>query len=84
MTAPKKKKSQKPAAASAGSNPSTPEDLLISIAPTAAGKLSDTGLQRLAARNAEQGLPGWQSLGKDSKPSHSATRQGPRERKVRW
>lgn len=84
MTAPKKKKNQKPAAASAGGGQSTHDGLLISIAPTAAVKLGDTGLQRPAASDAEQGLPGWQSLGKDSKPSHSASRQGPRERKVRW
>lgn len=60
-------------------------ELQVNIAPAAARKLSEEGLQRLAAaRQQEAGLPGWQSLGKGSKPSHANGRQGRRERKVRW
>lgn len=60
-------------------------DLQVNIAPAAARRLSEEGLQRLAAaREKEAGLPGWQSLGKGNKPSHANGRQGRRERKVRW
>ena len=60
-------------------------EMQVNIAPAAARRLSKEGLQRLAAaRQQEAGLPGWQSLGKASKPSHANGRQGPRERKVRW
>ncbi|MER1996793.1 MAG: hypothetical protein ABTA24_09900 [Arthrobacter sp.] len=60
-------------------------ELQVNIAPAAARRLSEERLQRLAAaRQQEAGLPGWQSLGKGSKPSHANGRQGRRERKVRW
>ncbi len=65
--------------------PSKEAELQVNIAPAAARRLSEEGLQRLAAaRQQEVGLPGWQSLGKGSKPSHANGRQGRRERKVRW
>ncbi len=63
----------------------TKAELQVNIAPAAARRLSEEGLQRLAAaKQQEAGLPGWQSLGKGSKPSHANGRQGRRERKVRW
>ena len=59
--------------------------LQVNIAPAAARRLSEEGLRRLAAaQQQEANLPGWQSLGKGSKPSHANGRQGRRERKVRW
>ncbi|MER2134058.1 MAG: hypothetical protein ABS910_05190 [Arthrobacter sp.] len=63
----------------------TKAELQVNIAPAAARRLSEEGLQRLAAaRQQEANLPGWQSLGKGNKPSHANGRQGRRERKVRW
>lgn len=74
MPTPKKKPAPPPPAG----------DMLINVAPSAAGRLSDAGVQRLKAQEAEAALPGWQSLGKGHKPTHANLRQGPRERKVRW
>lgn len=64
--------------------PQAAPDLRINLAPAAEARLSDAGQARSGAP-AEAGLPGWQSLGKDHKPTRAhSSRQGPRERKVRW
>jgi hypothetical protein len=64
--------------------PSLPE-ATVSLAPAAAAKLSaDASEKAAAAMAAENALPGWQSLGKDHKPTHANGKQGRREKKVRW
>ncbi|MCQ1947411.1 MULTISPECIES: hypothetical protein [unclassified Arthrobacter] len=55
----------------------------IHLAPAAEARLSEASAQQLASAP-ETALPGWQSLGKDHKPTRATTKQGPRERKVRW
>lgn len=86
MTEPTNTPSPKPVDPAGLNNPPSEEtELQVNIAPAAARRLSEEGLQRLAAaRQQEAGLPGWQSLGKGTKPSHANGRQGRRERKVRW
>ena len=83
MRAPKKKPTPSPA----GQQPDlagVPPVSQINLAPAAEAKLNEAGQSR-AASAAEAGLPGWQSLGKEHKPTRANTsRQGPRERKVRW
>ncbi len=55
------------------------------IAPTAAAKLgADAAEKPVPGSQAENALPGWQSLGKDHKPTHINGKQGRREKKVRW
>ena len=57
----------------------------VNIAPAAAAKLgAETGALTAPGAEAEAALPGWQSLGKDHKPTHSFGKQGRREKKVRW
>lgn len=74
-----------PAGLPAHSSAEEETQLQVNIAPAAARRLSEEGLQRLAAaREQEANLPGWQSLGKGGKPNHATGRQGRRERKVRW
>lgn len=74
-----------PAAVPGSGTAAAAPDLLVNVSPAAARRLSEDGLRRLAAAQpAEANLPGWQSLGKGSKPNHANGRQGPRERKVRW
>ena len=83
MRAPKKKSTPSPA----GQQPDQTGVLPVSqinLAPAAEAKLNEAGQSR-AASAAEAGLPGWQSLGKGHKPTRAnPSRQGPRERKVRW
>ena len=54
----------------------------IHLAPAAEARLSEASAQ--PAGSPETALPGWQSLGKDHKPTRANLKQGPRERKVRW
>ncbi|MCQ1950623.1 MULTISPECIES: hypothetical protein [Arthrobacter] len=67
--------------------PEAPQPVLplveIHLAPAAEARLSEASAQQLGSAP-ETALPGWQSLGKDHKPTRATTRQGPRERKVRW
>ena len=57
----------------------------VSLAPAAAAKLAaEASDKAAAAMAAENALPGWQSLGKDHKPTHANGKQGRREKKVRW
>ncbi|MCC3280731.1 hypothetical protein LJ754_16415 [Arthrobacter sp. zg-Y40] len=83
MRAPKKKATTSPLHVSPELSGQT-ADLHINLAPSAEAQLGGDGRDR-PAPPAEAGLPGWQSLGKDTKPTRAhTTRQGPRERKVRW
>lgn len=75
MRAPKKKKSE-------SVQPVLPP-VEIHLAPAAQARLGEASAQLLGSAP-ETALPGWQSLGKDHKPTHPNTKQGPRERKVRW
>ncbi|MCQ2001328.1 hypothetical protein N2K95_02620 [Arthrobacter zhaoxinii] len=75
MRAPKKKKPE-------SAQPVLPP-VEIHLAPAAEARLSQAGTH-LPGSAPESALPGWQSLGKDHKPTHPNTKQGPRERKVRW
>ena len=86
MRAPKKKPTPKPRQVlneaqldTSGLQP----DLHINLAPAAEARLTGDGPDR-PAPPAEAGLPGWQSLGKDHKPTHANGKQGRREKKVRW
>lgn len=57
----------------------------VNLAPAAAAKLSAEAQEKtMAAMAAENALPGWQSMGKDHKPTHAYGKQGRREKKVRW
>lgn len=65
--------------------PAATLDATVNMAPSAAAKLGGEGPERSAAAlAAESALPGWQSLGKDHKPTHVNGKQGRREKKVRW
>ena len=82
MRAPKKKPTPAP---EPRERTAATEELNIHLAPAAEARLGDAGAERLTAGTAsEASLPGWQSLGKDHKPSKPNGRQGPGERKVRW
>ena len=62
-----------------------PLEATVSLAPAAAAKLAaEASDKAAAAMAAENALPGWQSLGKDHKPTHTNGKQGRREKKVRW
>ena len=66
-------------------SPGAPQAATVHLAPTAAAKLgSEASETAAAAAAAESALPGWQSLGKDHKPTHANGKQGRREKKVRW
>lgn len=56
----------------------------VNLAPAAAAKLGTESADKAGASAAEAALPGWQSLGKDHKPTHPVGKQGRREKKVRW
>ena len=65
--------------------PGAPLEATVSLAPTAAARLGNEASDKAAAAvAAESALPGWQSLGKDHKPTHAHGKQGRREKKVRW
>ncbi|MCC9197094.1 hypothetical protein QNO08_15755 [Arthrobacter sp. zg-Y820] len=65
--------------------PGAPLEATVNMAPAAAAKLTGESPERTAASlAAESALPGWQSLGKDHKPTHANGKQGRREKKVRW
>ncbi|MET4061732.1 hypothetical protein ABIB35_003309 [Arthrobacter sp. UYP6] len=65
--------------------PDVPVAATVNIAPAAAAKLgAEAGDKSATGAAAENGLPGWQSLGKDHKPTHINGKQGRREKKVRW
>ncbi|KAD3514866.1 hypothetical protein GD627_11090 [Arthrobacter yangruifuii] len=84
MRTPKRKPNQSPPEQHPGAGGQAASGLHINLAPAAQARLSKAGQARPEAA-AEAGLPGWQSLGKGHKPTHAVTsRQGPRERKVRW
>lgn len=73
-----------PDAGESGTVRPNPAGLHISLTPAAQARLGEAGQPRPASA-AEAGLPGWQSLGKDHKPTRAnSSRRGPRERKVRW
>ncbi|WP_104053218.1 MULTISPECIES: hypothetical protein [unclassified Arthrobacter] len=62
-----------------------PVTATVNIAPAAAAKLgAEGGDKPVPGTDTESALPGWQSLGKDHKPTHSFGKQGRREKKVRW
>mgnify|MGYP000021985550 CR=1 FL=1 len=62
-----------------------PLEATVNLAPAAAAKLGTEASEKAAAAAAaESALPGWQSLGKDHKPTHANGKQGRREKKVRW
>lgn len=54
------------------------------LAPAAAAKLGTESAGKTGAGASGTALPGWQSMGKDHKPTHSFGKQGRREKKVRW
>lgn len=61
-----------------------PATATMNLAPTAAAKLGADADKPVPGTQAGNALPGWQSLGKDHKPTHSFGKQGRREKKVRW
>ncbi|MDN3480519.1 hypothetical protein QMA10_01075 [Arthrobacter sp. APC 3897] len=74
-----------PVASVSANTSELPVTATVNIAPAAAAKLgADGGDPPVPGADAESALPGWQSLGKDHKPTHSFGKQGRREKKVRW
>ena len=72
-----------PAVVPGMAHPGTPA-ATANLAPAAAAKLGTESAGITGAAAAGTALPGWQSMGKGHKPTHSFGKQGRREKTVRW